>query len=797
MIKEQNGVFELSTPGTTYGFYVRENGICEHLYYGDRINLIAEDPSLTKSAVDALREKWAFPQGNTNVYDSKDPAFSMENGSFEFSERGKGDPFESFIEVIHADGGETCDFVYESHRIGTGKLSLKTMPSAYDAEDSCEYLVLRLKCKNYAQTMELVYHVFNDTDCITRSTRLINTSDEKIRLKKLSSLQLDLPKMDYDFVTFNGSWANEMNKSVARLSVGKHINSSYHGVSSSRANPFVCIAGPNTDEDRGEVYGFNLIYSGNHREVAEVTPYGKTRIVTGINPESFEFVLSPGEEFEAPEAVISYSPFGYNGLSHNFHHFVNEHIVRGEWKKKDRPILINSWEANYFDIDEKSLVNLAKKGRDLGMELFVMDDGWFGKRKDDTSSLGDWSEDRDKLPGGIKRLSEKINALGMDFGLWVEPEMVNTDSDLYRAHPDWVMDIPGKDHSEGRNQRILDLANPEVVDYLAETMTGVFSSGNVSYVKWDMNRTFTDAYSKYLTPEHRQETFHRYVCGFYRLMKILTERFPGILFEGCASGGNRFDLGMLSFFPQIWGSDNTDATCRSYIQNGYSYGYPQSCYSAHVSASPNHQTLRVSSHETRFNIAAFAPLGYELNLKDLKKEELDRIKGEIALYKTYRHTLQFGDFYRSVDICGNYHEGGMAYREWTVVSDDKSEALGMFFQEKARPSNVTAICRPKGLDPDKIYRFYNIPEKVNIKTFGDLVNAVSPVHIKNGSMAQSLLALVYKLNGEKEDYILPGRNILNAGVRLCPAFAGNGFNEHTRVFTDGASRLYIMEEVTD
>ncbi|MDE6740434.1 MAG: alpha-galactosidase, partial [Lachnospiraceae bacterium] len=356
---------------------------------------------------------------------------------------------------------------------------------------------------------------------------------------------------------FNGAWAREMKRTDTRLMSGRHVNASYTGTSSNRANPFVMLSKPETSEDLGDCYGFNLIYSGNHYEAAEVSGYGKTRVVMGINPQSFCFRIGAGECFEAPEAVMSYSHEGYNGMSRHMHRFVREHIVRGKWKHKTRPILLNSWEASYFDINERKLLQLAKAGKEVGIELFVMDDGWFGSRDDDTQSLGDWEVNRKKLPDGVEGLARKVKDLGLDFGIWVEPEMVNVKSKLYEEHPDWVLMIPDKPHSEGRNQRILDLTRKEVQDYIIEEMSRVFSSAEIAYVKWDMNRTVTDYYSSALPAERQGEVAHRYVMGLYRCMKALTERFPEILFEGCAAGGNRFDLGILCYFPQIWASDDT------------------------------------------------------------------------------------------------------------------------------------------------------------------------------------------------------------------------------------------------
>ncbi|MEE1114490.1 MAG: alpha-galactosidase, partial [Eubacterium sp.] len=558
----------------------------------------------------------------------------------------------------------------------------------------------------------------------------------------------------------------------------------YTGSSSSRANPFVMLSRQDTTEGAGECWGFNLVYSGNHAETAEVNAYDKTRFLSGINPQGFSCLLEPGEAFEAPEAVMTYTNRGFRQLSHNMHHFVREHIVRGTWKNKVRPVLLNSWEAAYFKIDEGKLLKLAKAGADVGIELFVMDDGWFGKRNSDNVSLGDWTPDPEKLPGGLAQICRKINDLGMDFGIWVEPEMVSEDSDLYRAHPDWAMTVPGRHHSEGRNQMILDLANPEVVEYMTGQMESVFASAPIRYVKWDMNRYMSDVYSPYLPAERQGETAHRYILGLYRMMKALTEKFPDILFEGCAAGGNRFDLGILSYFPQIWASDDSDAYHRVKIQEGYSYGYPQSTYTAHVSASPNHQTLRVTPLETRFNVAAFGVLGYELNLTDCKKADLEEVKEQIAEYKRHREMMQFGDFYR-----GRSHKT----HTWTVVAPDRKKAAGMIVQGLVEPNVQFQAYRAVGLIPEARYHFYNRPRKQDIRNFGDLINTASPIHVKQDSALQRVLARFVTMPGEKEDRFVSGAALMNSGVKLAQAFSATGYNEEVRYFQDFSSRMYYMD----
>lgn len=783
MIRKLSGEhpgFILDTRKSTYAFRVMETGQLEHLYYGAKITVNEF------SDLEALTEKRAFQQGNSIAYDQEHLSFTLEDVPLEMSGYGKGDIREPFVEVVAADGSFTTDFVYESDEIKSGKTELKTLPSSFG--DDVEGLHVTLKDKNNAYTILLSYYVYEKEDVITRTAKFINSSSASVSLRRLMSTQVDFNEAGLIVSTFRGAWIKEMQMVDTKVSAGKFVNASFTGSSSNRANPFIMISREGANEYQGDVFGFNLIYSGNHYEAVEVNAYDKTRVVTGINPTQFNFNLKPGDEFEAPEAVMTFSREGHNGMSQNMHAFVNDHIVRGEWSKKARPVLLNSWEANYFDINESKLVALAKKGKEVGVELFVMDDGWFGDRHDDKRALGDWFVNTKKLPRGVKGLAEKINKVGLDFGIWIEPEMVNVDSDLYRAHPDWSVEIPGKHHSEGRNQRILDYANPDVVDYMIKAMSDVISSGNIAYVKWDMNRIFSDVYSQYLPAESQGEVFHRYIMGFYRLAKTLTERFPKVLFEGCASGGNRFDLGALCYFPQIWASDDTDAVARLTIQNGYSYGYPMSCVSAHVSNVPNHQTLRKVDIEHRFAVACFGVLGYECNLSDMKKEDLSAIKEQIETYKKFRECMQYGDFYRSK--FGNVIE-------WTVVSKDKKQAVGMVFQKEVRPNAPFLDYHAKGLDPLKKYHFYSTESKVSIKMFGDLVNGVTPIHIKQDGFLHGLIDRFVTPKGDKEDYVAYGDALMYAGVGLKPAFSSTGFDMEgsVRIMHDNNARLYFMEEV--
>lgn len=796
MIKRFGQCFVLETPGTSYCFRVMKTGHLEHLYYGRRITVMDDGDA------EALAERHAFLPGNTNAYNSECSEFSLEDIRLEMSSYGKGDIREPFIEAVHADGSFTSDFLFEKADISTGKEEFKTLPGSYDEEGKTGHLCVTLRDRQYALVLELHYYVYEDCDVITRSARLINESEEPIRLTRLMSMQLDLDPAEYVFTTFTGAWAREMKRNDINVISGKSVNASYTGTSSSRANPFVMLSRPGTSQDAGEVYGLNLIYSGNHYEAVEVSSSGKVRVVSGINPQSFCYTVGAGEDFEAPEAVMTYSCEGYNGMSRCMHRFVREHIVRGEWKKKERPVLLNSWEAAYFDINESRLLKLAQAAKEAGVELFVMDDGWFGTRDDDTQSLGDWEVNRKKLPGGLDGLARKINGMGLDFGIWVEPEMVNVKSRLYEAHPDWTLHIPGKPHSEGRNQRILDLTRKDVQDYIIDAMSSVFATEGISYVKWDMNRTFTDYYSASLPADRQGETAHRYVMGLYRCMKELTERFPHILFEGCAAGGNRFDLGILCYCPQIWASDDTDALCRTEIQTGCSYGYPMSVVSAHVSSCPNHQTLRITPLETRFHAACFGIFGYECNFCDMKKEELDAVREQIALYKKWRSVLQTGTFYRGRTFTGNVSGGAAAsclgrsdgnVTEWTCVSQDRTKAVGFLMQKLVVPNTQYECYRARGLDPERKYRFYNRALKYDVREFGDLVNTVAPIHIRQDSLMHRAVAKFVKMDGETENVRAYGDTLMYGGVRLKQAFAATGYNGEVRHFPDFASRLYFME----
>ena len=518
-------------------------------------------------------------------------------------------------------------------------------------------------------------------------------------LDRVFSFNVDLPQAaDYQFLQLAGSWGHERNIGTTPLHQGTQSIESTRGTSSHFENPFLALLAPGTDEQRGEVYGFSLVYSGSFRLSAELDMLDFARVQGGIHPQNFSWKLRPGESFTAPEAVLTFSDQGLNAMSHTYHELYQKRLCRGKFRDQERPILINSWEAAYFDITEEKLLKLAKEAADLGIELFVMDDGWFGRRDNDRCSLGDWVVDERKLPGGIKGINDKMKALGIQFGLWVEPEMVSPDSDLFRAHPDWCLHVPQRELSQGRQQLVLDLSRDDVCDYVIEAMTKIFGSADLSYVKWDCNRNLSEIGSAPLPADQQGETAHRYILGLYRIMETLVGRFPDILFESCSGGGGRFDPGMLYYMPQVWTSDNSDAIARTKIQYGTSLVYPISTMGAHVSAVPNHQLHRTTPLDTRANVAYFGAFGYELELTQLSGEEKEEIKEQVAFYKKIRSLVQYGNFYRLVSP---FEKGAAA---WMSVSKTQDEAFAVFVYHLIHLEQPNCRLKLQGLDPEALYK---------------------------------------------------------------------------------------------
>lgn len=798
MIDVLNRTFSLHTSHTSYVLHADAAGNLLHLYYGEKIQMREQD-------IPAILPKQVNQNGCSIIADTIQPTICLDDVCLEVSTRGKGDMREPFVELAYADGSTSSDFRYEGYRLDGIEEVEQTPKGLAGAYGASQTLTIILKELHRDIRLELIYRVFEECDCITRFARIINVGEQEVELRRLMSAQLDTQDREWKITSFHGDWTREMNRYDMLLQAGKYVNDSSTGFSSNKTNPFVMFGSADTQEDFGACYACNLIYSGNHRTYFEAGGHSKMRMLTGMNPDFFTWKLNVGESFDAPEAVLTYSTSGYQDISIHMHRFVREHIVRGEWKHKERPILINSWEACYFKVQESNVLKLAKAAKEIGIELFVLDDGWFGKRDHDRCSLGDWYDNKQKLPQGLGGLADKIRALGMDFGIWVEPEMVNEDSDLYRAHPDWAVRIPGREHSLGRNQMILDLSRKDVQDYIIESMSDVFSRSKTSYVKWDMNRHMSDYYSQALPKQQQGEFAHRYILGLYHVLEELTKRFPQILFEACASGGNRFDLGMLCYMPQVWASDCTDAISRGIIQNGYSYGYPQSVWGSHVSGCPNHQTLRETPLETRFAVASIGLLGYECNLADAKAAELAEMKEEIAIYKKWRKTLQFGQLYRlhAGNRCayGNMSATSRAIPydtdvvQWNVVSEDGNEAVGISLQGLVMANFSHHKFRTKGLVDNKTYHFYNRNLKYDVRRMGDLINTLAPIHIKQDSFVHQVVAKCVKLDGEIEDIIVNGSILNKIGVQLSQSYAGTGYEKNTALYQDFDARMYFMEVV--
>ncbi|WP_022764514.1 alpha-galactosidase [Butyrivibrio sp. XPD2006] len=797
MIYADGKIFLLQTLNTSYLFRKTETGHLEHIHYGgsiysaetyDRlrteIDLESADKELLEKMVAAMAPKHYNGGGNMTYYDDEHPNFCLEMMGLEFSSFGKGDIREPMVELTYPDGNNTVDFLFEDYEVRKGKRALETLPSSYDDTDSAEQLIIKLADKGYGTRLDLIYTVFPDCDAITRSVVLVNDGEGDVRIDRILSSSVDFYETGLKFTSFHGRWAYEMGKSESVCKAGKIVSEELAaGESGSRSNPFVMVSNTETDENNGDCYGFNLIYSGNHYEALSSNGCSISRFVSGLQPAGFSWVLSKGDKFETPEAVMTYSNRGFNGMSRKMHRFVKKHIVRGQWRDRERPILINSWEANYFNFNQGSLLNLAREASKCGIELFVMDDGWFGERNDDHRSLGDWYENKKKLPGGIKELAEKVNNLGMLFGIWVEPEMISENSELYKEHPDWAVQVPGHPHSKGRSQMNLDLTRTEVQDFVIDSMKKVFSAGKISYVKWDMNRIFSDRFSTALSADKQGEFQHRYYLGLYRIMKELTESFPEILFEGCSAGGNRFDLGILCYFPQIWGSDDTDAFCRLDIQRGYSYGYPASTVGAHVSACPNHQTLGNATLETRFEIAAAGCFGYELNLCDMNEADKKAISDQVEFYKKWRGLFQYGEYYRLPD------DGYM------IVSGDKKKAIAFAVERNMAPNCDYRCIKTLGLDDSAVYSVTNRVVPLSVMDFGSLVNTMAPVHVKQDGIIHHLIDKFTNFNGEEQKDTATGAALKSRGLSLNASFGGTGYSQGTRIMRTGDTRLYLFEMI--
>ena len=602
------------------------------------------------------------------------------------------------IELQFADGTTATDFRYDSHNIYLGKNKLNGLPSTY-VEDEKEATTLELILVDSLKNVKLIlsYSVFEEFDAITRSVKIINESNEEVKITRVLSANIDFRDSDYELIQLSGAWARERHIVRSRIRSGSQSVESRRGSSSHAQNPFMALVRKDTTEQNGDAYGFSLVYSGNFLANVEVDMYENARAQIGINPFDFTWILEEGEAFTAPEAVLVYSNEGLTGMSHIYNCLYGKRLCRGEHRDKIRPILINNWEATYFDFNEIKIKEIAKEAKNLGMELFVLDDGWFGKRDDDNSSLGDWFVNEDKLKGGLNKLATEINEMGLQFGLWFEPEMVSPISELYKEHPDWCLHIPGRNRSEARRQLILDFSREDVCNYIIEKISEVLSSAPISYVKWDMNRNMSEIGSAKLPANRQREVAHRYMLGLYKVLEEITTRFPHVLFESCSGGGGRFDPGMLYYMPQTWTSDNTDAIERLKIQFGTSMVYPNASIGCHVSAVPNHQVDRITPIETRGVVAMSGNFGYELDITKLPECEKEIIKEQVKLYKEIRETIQFGKYYR---LSSPFENNDAA---WMYISKDCEEIIVSFVRTLAKPNPKFVSLKLVGLDENSDY----------------------------------------------------------------------------------------------
>lgn len=702
-VNASNRLFHLQTKHTSYVFHVIEDGSLGQLYYGPKIPFKDDYANLN------TREE----HDCTNTRTDEDVEFQAELLKQEYAGLGKGDYRYPAFQITYPNGSRTSEFQYRDYELKDGKERLTGLPSTF-ADDSNDSQTLTVKLADGDLELQLHYTIFADEDVIVRSTTFVNHG-KTVFLNRALSAQLDLPDANYDFIQFAGSWSRERHLHRSHLRPGTQSISSLRTASSHQENPFFMLARPHTDNNQGAVFGFNFVYSGNFLDSVEVDQFDTTRVLIGINPDEFGWKLNSGDSFQTPEVIFSYTDNGFNALSQQLGAFYAQHLINPHFAHQERPILINNWEATFMDFTEDKLMPIVERAKELGIEMFVLDDGWFGHRDDDRSSLGDWFVDEKKFNHGIAGFAKRVHDLDMKFGLWFEPEMISIDSKLYQTHPEWMIKTPGRGQTPGRHQFILDMSRKEVVDYLFELMSHIIQDAKLDYIKWDMNRNITEMYGADLPADQQLEFSHRYILGVYDLYDRLTKAFPDVLFESCASGGGRFDLGMMYYAPQAWCSDDTDAIERIKIQDGTSYGYTPSMWGAHVSAVPNDQVGRLTSIDTRAKVAYFGAFGYELDVTELSDEEQATIKQQVAFYKQYRKLFQFGTFYRleTPDTSDNVYA-------WETVSPDKQTAIGMRYQilNGANPAYIRYYF--KGLDPE---RHYTVNDGSEVFSGAELMNA--------------------------------------------------------------------------
>lgn len=685
---EAEKTFQINTEDTSYLMAVIDNKYLGHVYYGRKMEDYRGNHLLRTEMVPFV------PSVN-----KRDKVAFADFFPTEYSTWGVGDYRESCLNIRNSDGYMGCELFYDSYRIFDGKPELEGLPSTFCGNTGGQ--TLEITCVDPVLNIRVIlrYSIFDDVDVIARSAEIINDSTKTLHIEKMLSACLDMDNEDYEMLTLNGSWARERRIVRRPVACGRQSAASLRGMSSHQEQPFMALVSPGTNQTMGEVYAMHFVYSGNFMALTELGQYVNIRMVMGINPEGFDWILDPGAHFQAPEVILTYSCEGLGRMSRTLHDTYRNHLIRSPYVFKERPILINNWEATYFDFDSEKLIEIAREAKKYGIEMLVMDDGWFGNRNDDNSSLGDWYVNEEKIQGGLKKLVDDVRSEGLLFGIWFEPEMISPDSDLYRAHPEWAIAIPGREASMGRCQYVLDLSRPEVVEYAYESVASILRSADISYVKWDVNRSITDVGSTYLDKEHQGELLHRYILGVYQMQERLVNEFPDLLLENCAGGGGRFDPGMLYYSPQIWCSDDTDAIERLAIQEGTAMLYPLSAIGAHISDCPNHIVGRRTPFLTRGHIAMTGTFGYELDITKISAADRAEIRRQTEEYHEIHWLIREGDYYRIASYQDNYFYGC-----WQVVAKDKSESLVSYIQVLAEPNRKSRKIKLQGLEPHAQYR---------------------------------------------------------------------------------------------
>lgn len=694
-ISFSNNVFSIQTKKSSYQMKV-DNGFLIHTYYGPNVG----DADMSYLARTIDRGFSGNPDGIT------ERGYSLDTQLLEYSAYGTGDFRNDCLKVLYADGSQVTDLKYVSYEIKEGKYALPGLPAMYQGEEKAETLEITLRDQWKNLEVVLYYGVFENLDIITRACKIVNKGEDKVNLLRAYSMGLDFDNKDMDFIHFYGRHAMERIMERTPLHHGIQSIGSRRGYSSHQHNPFVVLCKHDATEDNGWCYGASFVYSGNFAAEAEVTQGDSTRLTMGIHDAQFNFEVLAGEEFVAPEVMLTFSSEGLGQLSRNYHKAIRYNVCRGKYKTARRPVLINNWEATYFDFNTEKLLDIARDAKEVGVEMLVMDDGWFGKRNDDNSGLGDWFVNEKKLGTTLKELVDGVNEIGLKFGIWFEPEMISEDSELYRAHPEWALKVPGHPVTRGRNQLVLDFSREDARNYVFDRMSEVLESANIEYVKWDANRHLTDVWSSSLPADRQGEIFHRYMLGLYDFLEKITQKFPNVLFEGCSGGGGRFDAGMMYYHPQIWCSDDTDAVERLEIQYGTSFAYPTSTVGSHVSVCPNHQTGRSVSMKTRGVVAMSGTFGYELDITKMSDEDKVVVKEQIEEFKKYYDVIQNGDYYRLTD---DGRKSNLV--AWQFVSEDKKESLVnmVVLKTKANPMLHTAYLR--GLKAESIYEVEGTGER--------------------------------------------------------------------------------------